>query len=194
MTAVTTGIRPRIDAALAMSARAHRAQVRKGTDVPYIVHPVGVAWILERHGFDEDLIVAALLHDTVEDTGMELAEIRAAFGAEVAALVDALTEKKLENGEKRPWRIRKAESLAHLARADGRVAALKAADLLHNLRSTLGELATCGPSVWQRFNAPATDWIAYHREMAARIVAMLGDHPLARELTAAVDELVAVSA
>jgi len=178
-----------------MAARAHRNQVRKGTDVPYIVHPVSVAWILQRHGFDEDLVIAAILHDTVEDTELELATIRAAFGDGVAALVEAVTEKKVEAGVKRPWRVRKAEALDHLIHAaDERVAALKAADLLHNLHSTVSELKTCGATVWKRFNAPAADWIWYHRELGAQISARLGDHPLARELDVAVADLVATSA
>jgi len=190
---MTPALSPRIDAALAMAARAHREQVRKGTDVPYIVHPVSVGWILQRYGFDENLVIAAILHDTVEDTELELATIRAAFGDGVAGLVDAVTEKKAEAGVKRPWRVRKAEAMDHLVHADERVAALKAADLLHNLYSTIAELKTCGASVWKRFNAPAADWVSYHRELGTQIAARLGDHPLARELDGAVAELVAAS-
>jgi len=190
---MTTGFSFRVDSALAMAARAHRTQVRKGTDIPYIVHPVSVAWILDRYGFDEDLVIAAMLHDTVEDTDLELATIRASFGDEVAALVDAVSEQKLEGGEKRPWRVRKAEALAHLATADPRVAALKAADLLHNLYSTVSELRAVGDAIWARFNAPAADWVWYHREMAKQIALRLGDHPLARELEGVVADLVALT-
>ena len=78
---------PRVDAALALAARAHRTQVRKGTDVPYIVHPVQVGILLLRHGFDEDLVVAGILHDTIEDTDLELGTIRAMFGDGVAARI-----------------------------------------------------------------------------------------------------------
>jgi len=192
---MSPALSPRIEAALAMAARAHRDQVRKGTDVPYIVHPVSVGWILQRHGFDEELVIAAILHDTVEDTELELATIRGAFGDDVAGLVDAVTEKKVEAGVKRPWRVRKAEALDHVMHAaDERVAALKAADLLHNLHSTITELRANGASVWKRFNAPPEDWIWYHRELGAKISARLGEHPLARELDAAVADLVAASA
>lgn len=194
MSTTSSGIRAKIEAALSLSARSHRTQVRKGTDVPYIVHPVAVAWILDRHGFDENVVVAGLLHDTVEDTDLELADVRAAFGDDVAALVDAVSETKLENGERRPWKVRKAEALAHLQHADPRVAGLKAADILHNLTSTVHELKTLGPSTWSRFNASPADWVWYHREMCALIVARLGDHPLARELEATVAELVAITA
>jgi (p)ppGpp synthase/HD superfamily hydrolase len=180
----------RVDAALAFAARAHRAQFRKGTDIPYIVHPVSVAFILDRHGFDEDLIMAGMLHDTVEDTDVSLDAIRAAFGDDVAALVGAVSEKKVEeDGAKRPWKVRKAEALDHFATADARVAALKAADMLHNLQSTLADVRTLGAAAFDRFNAPAADWLWYHQEMGARVGARLGDHPLARELDDAVAEL-----
>src|SRR5688572_30173535 len=106
----------RLDTALAFSARAHRTQVRKGTDTPYIIHPVHVSMILVAHGFDEDLAIAGLLHDTVEDCGVSLQEIAATFGEGVAALVDSVSEQKTDDGgERRPWRVRKQDQLDHLA-------------------------------------------------------------------------------
>lgn len=179
----------RFDAALAFAARAHRTQVRKGTDVPYIVHPVTVATILGRHGFDEDLQIAGLLHDAVEDTEATMEEIREAFGAEVARLVESVTEIKGEGGVRRPWRVRKEEMLATLERADRSMAALKAADALHNAQATLTELDASGDVVWSRFNAPPADSAWYYGEVARLCAAVLGDHPLAHELMAAVEEL-----
>ncbi len=188
---MTPALSPRLEAALALAATAHRAQLRKGTDVPYIVHPVAVALILLGHGFDEDLLVAALLHDTVEDTDVELETIRARFGDGVGDLVDAVTEKKLEDGVKRPWKVRKAEALEHMANvADARVAVLKAADLLHNMQSTLADVRARGSAeTFARFGAPGADWIRYHQEMTALVLSRLGDHPLARDLGAAAAEL-----
>ena len=184
-----TGFSPTFDAALAFAARAHRDQVRKGTDVPYIVHPVQVALILIRHGFEEHSAIAGLLHDAVEDTEATLAEIERRFGAEVARLVDGVTEVKDEGGARRPWRVRKDEQLAHLAGADRDTAALKAADALHNAQTTLVELAASGAAVWGRFNAPAGDLVWYYGQVARLCAERLGDHPLAAELLAAVDEL-----
>src|SRR5262245_7980656 len=115
---MTPALSPRVEAALALAATAHRTQVRKGTDIPYIVHPVAVALILIGHGFDEDLVVAAMLHDTVEDTDVAIESIRARFGDAVGDLVAAVTEKKHEDGVKRPWKVRKAEALEHAAAAD----------------------------------------------------------------------------
>jgi (p)ppGpp synthase/HD superfamily hydrolase len=179
----------RFDAALAFAARAHRTQVRKGTDVPYIIHPVEVAIILGRHGFDEDVQIAGLLHDTVEDTEVSVDDVRGTFGDEVARLVTAVTEVKDESGGRRPWRVRKEEMLAHLEHADRSIAALKAADALHNAQATITELDSAGVTVWSRFNAPPADSAWYYGEVARLCARALGDHPLARELLDAVDTL-----
>src|SRR5919205_1265861 len=122
----------RYDAALVLAARAHRDQVRKGTDIPYIAHPVHVSVILMRHGFGEDLAIAGLLHDVVEDCDVPLAVITSEFGDEVARLVEAVSETKAVDGAELPWEQRKAEKLAHLQHAGPDVAALKAADAIHN--------------------------------------------------------------
>ena len=81
---------PLIDRALVVSATAHRNQVRKGSQVPYVIHPVHVALLLIRHQFPDEVIIAALLHDVVEDTSITLAELQAEFGEEVARLVAAV--------------------------------------------------------------------------------------------------------
>jgi (p)ppGpp synthase/HD superfamily hydrolase len=189
------GFSPRLDAALVFAARAHRAQVRKGSDIPYIIHPVQVAMILLTHGFDEDLAIAGLLHDTVEDTGASLDEIEAIFGVGVRDLVAAVSETKIDDGgERRPWRARKQEQLDHLAASGERVAALKGADALHNSSSTLADLQVHGPSAWRRFNAPVEDSLWYYGEVARLVGERLGDHALARELQAAVDRMAKLSA
>ena len=76
-----------IERAVALAVRAHEGKMRKGTLMPYIVHPVAVAFILARHGFSDTVIAAALVHDTVEDTSVTDAELRHELGDEVADLV-----------------------------------------------------------------------------------------------------------
>src|SRR5262245_17482376 len=134
----------KVDEALKLAASAHRDQVRKGTDIPYITHVVMVATILLRHGFDEDLVVAGLLHDIVEDQDVPITVIAAGFGEEVARLVDAVSEQKRDGDAEIPWEQRKADALAHLRAADERVAALKAADALHNAHSMANDLRRDG--------------------------------------------------
>jgi (p)ppGpp synthase/HD superfamily hydrolase len=178
-----------LDRALAMAARAHRDQLRKSSDVPYIQHPVHVAIVLLKHGFEEAVVIAALLHDVVEDTTVTLADVRAQFGDPVAALVDAVTEQKTDGAGHRPWRTRKDEQLAKLDAAPPEVAALKAADLLHNVQTTLLDVRAHGDAAWKRFNAPKADQLWFQSAVAARVRARLGDHPLVRELEDAVASL-----
>jgi (p)ppGpp synthase/HD superfamily hydrolase len=97
------GFSARYDAALTLAAIAHRDQVRKGTDIPYIAHPFHVSLILIRHGFGEDLAVAGLLHDVVEDTDVPLERIAAEFGDDVARLIAAVSETKTAEGAELPW-------------------------------------------------------------------------------------------
>lgn len=180
---------PRFNQALALAARAHREQLRKGSDTPYIQHPVCVAFILQRHGFAEELVIAGLLHDVVEDCAVALADLEHRFGAEVARLVAAVSEQKTEEGARaveRPWRTRKEEALHHLDAADAAVAALKAADALHNCQSTLEDLALHGPAAWGRFKTGAEEQRWYYRGIAERVRKKLGEHPLCDELDEAV--------
>jgi (p)ppGpp synthase/HD superfamily hydrolase len=183
---------PTIDGALALAATAHREQKRKGSDVPYIQHPVHVAMILMAHGFPEHVVVAGLLHDVVEDTDVGMDAIAARFGAKVAALVATVTEQKTSTGRRPrrlPWRERKEHQLAHLARATAEGAALKAADALHNCHSTLADLAASGPRAWERFNAGPDEQRWYYGEISRAVRSRLGDHPLALELEATVRAL-----
>ena len=192
------GYSPALDDALILAARAHRTQMRKGGDVPYVQHPVHVAIILLKHRFDEEVVIAGLLHDVVEDCGVDPAEIRARFGERVADLVASVTETKVDAAagdsappRERPWRTRKEEALAHLANATPDSAALKAADALHNCQSTLRDLEAYGTAAWSRFNAPPPDQVWYYRAVAGGVRAKLGDHALWRELDAVVERIAA---
>jgi (p)ppGpp synthase/HD superfamily hydrolase len=180
---------PRYDAALALAARAHRDQLRKGTDLPYLTHPVHVSIILIRHGFGEDLAIAGLLHDVVEDTDTTLALNAAEFGDDLAQLVEAVSETKAANGVELPWEQRKAEKLAHLQAAGPDVAALKAADAIHNLRSIIADLHSSGPAVWDRFKRGPEPTLAYYRAIVEAVRAKLGSHPIADELEQALADL-----
>jgi (p)ppGpp synthase/HD superfamily hydrolase len=179
----------RYDAALALAARAHRDQLRKGTDLPYIAHPVHVSIILIRHGFGEDLAIAGLLHDVVEDTDTSLALIAAEFGDAVARLVEAVSETKAADGAALPWEQRKAEKLAHLQAAGPDVAALKAADAIHNLRSIIADLRSAGPAVWERFKRGPAPTLGYYHAILDAVRTKLGAHPIVAELAEALAEL-----
>jgi guanosine-3',5'-bis(diphosphate) 3'-pyrophosphohydrolase len=124
-----------IEQAYEMAEEAHAGQVRKSGD-PFITHPLGVASILARLGLDETSITAALLHDAVEDTEVNLSEVEEAMGHEVAALIDGVT--KLEKIRYRSPEQSRAENLRKMIVAtakDVRVLLIKIADRLHNMRT-----------------------------------------------------------
>jgi predicted enzyme related to lactoylglutathione lyase len=176
--------------ALRLAARAHRNQTRKGTDLPYIAHPVHVSAILQRHGFPREAVIAALLHDVVEDQDVTVAEVDAQFGAAVAEIVDALSERRSDGqGEVRPWQTRKAEAVEQIRQASATAAAVKAADVLHNAQSILVDLRHDGPGVWQRFTRGPAQMLGYYGRIAALVQGKLGVHPLVAELLAVLAEL-----
>jgi len=179
----------RYDAALAFAARAHRSQLRKGTDIPYIAHVVHVSTILLRYGFGEDIIIAALLHDVTEDCGVPLTTIVAEFGPNVARLVDAVSESQPAGGDELSWEQRKTAKLVHLQEGGPDVAAVKAADALHNAKSVAADLQQYGPQLWQRFKRGPEPTLWYYRSILSRVQAHLGESPLVYELAAAIDEV-----
>ena len=151
---------PRLDLALRRAAYWHRAQTRKATGIPYIQHPVAVAMIVDRLGFDEDVVIAALLHDVVEDTEATFEDVASEFGGSVAALVRDLSEEKTDaQGRKRPWADRKRDHLESLCRASVPARAVALADRLHNLTSMQVDLSgNAEPGTfWSRFNASKAD-------------------------------------
>jgi hypothetical protein len=142
--------------ALDFMYRAHRDQLRKGDDLPYVDHPIEVAELVQRAGLDETVVAAALLHDVVEDTDVTIDEIRDRFGAEVARLVAALTDDRtIEN-----YLERKVEHRNRVAGAGAAAAAIYAADKLANLRSLRAAYAVQGEAVEKRFNAPLDVMVA----------------------------------
>jgi guanosine-3',5'-bis(diphosphate) 3'-pyrophosphohydrolase len=163
-----------LERALRLAAAGHRDQVRKGTGVPYIEHPMAVALILDREGFDEEVVIAGLLHDLVEDTDVTLEQIRDGFGQSVGVIVGACSEVKLDaEGKKRPWIDRKRDHLAALLHASDEVFAVILADKLHNLISIKLDLID-GIPVWGTFNASKDQVLWYCR---ATIDACRSDDP-----------------
>ena len=169
---------PLLERAVRFASEAHRHQMRKGSTVPYISHPIQVAWLLVRAGFtDEALLAAAVLHDVVEDCGVTLEELRQEFSPAVAEIVAKLSERKYdEHGRRRSWEERKREHLAELAAAPLAVRAVALADKLHNLETTALDLSA-GEPVWERFNAPRERLLEYYREAIDRCAG--GDAELA---------------
>jgi (p)ppGpp synthase/HD superfamily hydrolase len=153
-----------LERALRWAAVCHRDQVRKGSDTPYVEHVMGVALMLDRLGFAEEVVIAGLLHDVVEDTSATLADIETMFGARVAETVRHCSEQKTDAaGRKRPWIDRKRDHLEVLQQAPTDARAVVLADKLHNLISIELDLRE-GRAVWSKFNADRLQVLEYHRK------------------------------
>ncbi|HEV3167927.1 MAG TPA: HD domain-containing protein [Isosphaeraceae bacterium] len=153
----------KLERALRWAALHHRGQERRASGVPYVEHVMGVALILERLGFPEDVVIAGLLHDLVEDTEVTLEQIHDEFGAQVAETVHFCTEVKTDaRGQKRPWLDRKRDHLNDLERAPVSALAVVLADKLHNLVSIQVDLEE-GRAVWETFNAQREQVLWYYQ-------------------------------
>lgn len=133
--------------AVALAAKAHYGQFRKGTGIPYIVHPLRVVETLVRCGCEEDVCVAGALHDVVEDTDVGPDEIAEQFGANVARLIKGNTEPPKSNS----WEARKEHSVEYFKSAPMDELMICVADKLDNIISTREEMERAGEAVWERF-------------------------------------------
>ena len=151
--------------AFLFAAEKHKGQTRKASTIPYIAHLMGVASLVLEAGGDEDLVIAALLHDVVEDCGGAplLKEVRRRFGQRVAKVVDGCTD--ADTYPKPPWRERKEKYLRHLKTADADTRLVSAADKLNNVRSILSDYRAVGESVWSRFNGGREGTLWYYRTL-----------------------------
>ncbi len=142
-----------LNRAIAFAAEKHATKKRKGTKLPYIVHPMEAAAIAAYLTDDLEVIAAAVLHDFVEDSDATKEDLEAMFGKRVADLVAADSEDKMED---RPaadtWKARKAATIAHLAHAQRDELMIVLADKLSNLRSIHRDYHALGDALWQRFN------------------------------------------
>jgi (p)ppGpp synthase/HD superfamily hydrolase len=137
--------------AMETARSAHSGQVRNGSGgMPYIEHPRAVASLLAEHGFAEEVLAAALLHDVVEDSEATVEELRARFGEPVAGLVDALSDdESIED-----YRERKGEHRERVSTAGEDALAIYGADKLTNVRTLRRAYAEQGETVADEFNVP----------------------------------------
>jgi GTP pyrophosphokinase len=177
----------RLAEAAAFALTIHADQIRKGSEIPYISHLLGVASLVLEHGGDEDHAIAGLLHDAIEDQGAHQEPIiRERFGARVADIVLGCTD--ADTLPKPPWRARKERYLAHLAHASPDVLLVSCADKLHNARAIGTDLRTHGDAVFDRFTAGKAGTLWYYSALAEAFEQRL-HNVLSRELSAAVAEM-----
>jgi (p)ppGpp synthase/HD superfamily hydrolase len=175
-----TVLTDRFDRALTYATHVHGGQIRKGTSTPYIAHLLAVAATVLEYGGDEDIAIAALLHDSVEDQGgkARLEDVRNRFGQRVARIVEACSDSLADTGRgerKAHWQERKEAYLAHLREADEDILRVSLADKVHNARAILRDLrkSDVGDKVWARFSQPKDRTLWYYRSLANTFRKML---------------------
>ena len=181
----------RYDAALKFAADAHRIQLRKSGETPYLSHLLRVSGLTLDYGASETVAIAALLHDVVEDCGglAALERIRETFGSETASIVLDVSDSATSDAtQKRPWRERKEAYIAHLEECPHSSLLVAACDKLDNVTSLLRSLRLVDPqSVLSKFKANPESQIWYYDSLLE--VFTRRRSPVAEELAPVVGRL-----
>lgn len=157
----------KLEEAIHYATNCHSGQVRKGSYIPFIFHPLEVMQLLLAMSADTNLLIAGLLHDVVEDTATGIDEIRVIFGDDVATLVAGHSEDK-----SRTWEERKQTEIDETRNADIRMKKLIMADKLANMRSMQRDYGVIGEKLWERFNADVEMQAWYYGNMVNALVDM----------------------
>ncbi|AFH90735.1 HD domain-containing protein [Corynebacterium pseudotuberculosis] len=188
MTHAELALSPRLLKAINVAATAHRNQYRKGSSIPYVSHVFAVMNIASAMTVDEDILIACLLHDVLEDVPEEFSaeQIEEAFGPRVLSIVREVTK----DASLSSWQERNDAYLQHLSSASEAALCVCAADKSHNLASILQDYDVLGDALWDRFNAGKERqqwWYAsVYRVLAGRLKE---DNPVLRQLRIMVEKL-----
>lgn len=160
---------PKIQKAINYASRLHAKQIRKGDkDLPYVSHCFTTAWILNEYTRDENIIVAGLLHDVLEDVpGYGYEKLKKDFGQRVAKIVKGVSEDKDPNKkeDEKPWIERKQDYLDHLKKDSKESMMVSTADKIHNLQSMRDAYREQGEKLWKNFNSPADKKLWFYEEV-----------------------------
>jgi len=177
--------------AVIFASRQHDGMLRKGTDLPYIIHPTEVLAIASALTDDPEILAAAVLHDVIEDCGVTEEELAERFGARVTRLV--LSETQLSDGDPRAtWDARKKEALLRIARGGRSVKLIALADKLSNMRAIHRDYDRDSDTMFLRFHQhDKTRHAWYYRSMVNLLRDEFGDTDAWRELHAHVEHVFA---
>lgn len=192
-----TVLTDQFDRAMLYATHVHGGQVRKGTAIPYVAHLLAVAATVLEYGGSQQMAIAGLLHDAVEDQGggARLADIRNRFGDAVAQIVESCSDgtSNAARGEaKAPWWDRKRAYIEKLQAAGADALLVSLADKVHNARSILRDLRNpeIGERVWNRFSREKAETIEYYRLLSEVFLEKRGKaDQLANELAHLVRQL-----
>ncbi len=151
----------RIIEAIELAASAHQEQKRKVSKIPYISHPLAVGMILQELNCSEDVIIAGILHDSIEDTQLRFNEIEDKFGSNVAKLVLGVTEDKSIP----EWEIRKKNYIENLQHEPLEILMISAADKYHNLFALSKDKQLQGEDIWKNFKRGKKEQFWYYRSL-----------------------------
>jgi (p)ppGpp synthase/HD superfamily hydrolase len=178
----------RIEQAIRAAAVLHHHETRKGSmPYPYVTHLYSVAMMLGDYTTDEDVIVAALLHDAVEDTDYTLAELEEDFGGRVAEIIATITEPKLVNGQKASWVEKKKAYAKQLKAGPLEAVMVAAADKAHNFRTSVEEYYDNHNRFLQDFGKNLEDRIEIY-QMIANVINNRLEGPLLAEFNNVFEE------
>ena len=160
----------------------YQKQARKGKNVAYITHPLTVGIILAKAGATEDVIVAGILHDTIEDSVLEKkvtpAMLTERFGDNVSQLVWSVTE----HDRRLPWDERKSQALAEINKSSGDSLLIKSADILSNMLELLDDHARYGDPVFERFSVPKEKTVKHQLAATQALINCWPENPLLEDL------------
>ena len=179
-----------LDRAIIFAVKAHAGTERRGKGFPYIVHPMEAMEIVATITPDQELLAAAALHDTVEDTDVTIEQIRDLFGERVTSLVAAESDVMPEGvSEEDSWRSRKQAAIDRLAAAsrDAKIVAL--GDKLSNMRAIARDYAVMGDELWKIFHAPHPSDHAWHYRGLADSLRELSDTFAFREFESLINQV-----
>ena len=179
-----------LDRAVVFAVRAHAGTERRGKGFPYIVHPLEAVGIVATMTSDQELLSAAVLHDTVEDTDITLEQIRAEFGNRIASLVATDTDMPVgEMNLEKNWRIRKQTAIDRLASAsrDAKIVAL--GDKLSNMRAIARDYSIQGDALWNLFRVKERKDHEWHYRGLVSALSELNDTFAYKEFSQLVDEV-----
>lgn len=147
--------------AIEFAAKAHAGKFRKGTKIPYMIHPLGVAKVLIENKSPSRVVIAGILHDTVEDTHVTLKDIKKAFGEEVARIVEGASE----YNKRASWERRKQHTVEYLKTAPRNILLVSLADKIDNLRAMREDYGKVGKRLWTRFRRPKAKQRWYYHSL-----------------------------
>lgn len=179
----------KIQKAIWFATRIHLGQTRKGKNIPYIIHPLAVGLILSRVTKDENIIIAGILHDTIEDCkpygSVTEKLLTGEFNQDIARMVNDVTEPD----KTLPWMERKMAALAHIKDMQNNSLLVKSADVLHNLSELNDDIVKDGIDVFNKFNASKEETLLRYQKLIPEIKKAWNKNPLITDLELGLNKL-----